>query len=174
MTDYFKKFFEVTAVFNILALVVVFLLERLLNLGVCELCYYQRAIFVAIIVISIVAIFIKIIHKFAGVLVVLLFLANSGIALTQVLMEEGFIRPSEACTGLIPSGTSDLETFKTIILNNGYMPCDTAAFKFIGISLAGYSFIASTSLFLFGVFFVGIFIFFRYKSEEERFAKRTK
>ncbi len=129
----------------------------------CELCYYQRIAFAAVIVVSIIGILAKVTRKFAGVLVVLLYFANSGIALTQVLMEEKFITPSNACTGLIPSGVSDIETFKARIMSNGYTPCDSAEFKFVGISLAGYSFIASTGMFIFSLIFVGVFILFRYK-----------
>lgn len=167
MIDYFKQYFKLVITFNAIVVAIAYGLEYFLNLSLCQICHYQRYIFIVIIVIALIAVFAKFTHKIAAVLIVLLFFANSSIALTQVLMEEGYIAPSVACTGLIPTGVVDLELFKAKILNNDFVPCDAAEVRFLNISLAGFSFIASTAMFFFGLVFVSILLLFRYKNEED-------
>lgn len=163
MIDYFKQFFQFIIGFNIIALTSALGLEYFLDLSLCELCYYQRYLFIAATITAIIGVFIKPTRSIATILILLFYLSIAGIALSQVLMEEGYISPPRACTGLIPSGVTDLEVFKSKILDNNFVPCNSAEVRLLNISLAGFSFIAAASMFFFSAVFVATLVLFRYK-----------
>ncbi|MDF3047148.1 MAG: disulfide bond formation protein [Candidatus Midichloriaceae bacterium] len=160
-----RKLFKLLLVFNIIALVASFSLEHYLDLTLCKLCYYQRYIFAAISAILIIAIIAKFFQNIAAVIIILLYLANSTISLTQVLAEEGLINKSTLCTGLIPKEAVDLEAFKSQILSNDFTPCDIEPKRFFGASLAGYSFVASTAMLIMTLVVVLSLFLFRYKGD---------
>ncbi len=166
MINYFKQFFKLVIAFNILLVAIAYLIEYSLDLNLCQLCHYQRYVYIIAIIIAIIGLLAQFTRKIAGILIVVMYLGNAVMAMTQVLMEEGYIAPSAACTGLIPSGVDDLESFKAKILSNDYVPCNIGEVRFLRISLAGFSFIASAAMFFFCGIFLSVLLFFRYHSEE--------
>ncbi|MCE2992112.1 MAG: disulfide bond formation protein B [Candidatus Jidaibacter sp.] len=160
-----RKLFKLLLVFNAIVLIVSFSLEHYLDLTLCKLCYYQRYIFAATSAIAIIAIIARFFQNFAAVAIILLYLTNSTIALTQILAEEGFLKKTTLCAGLIPKESISLEAFKEEILNNDFTPCDIEPRRLFGVSLAGYSFIASTSMLTISLVVVLSLFLFRYKGD---------
>jgi disulfide bond formation protein DsbB len=120
------------------------------NLAPCELCLYQRWPYYAAIPLSLAALLAGRRPATLGLLAacVLLFVAGGALAFYHVGVEQHWFQGPTACTGSVSSSGS-VEDFTKRLLEAPPVRCDEVAWSFLGISLAGWNFLASLGLVVF-------------------------
>ena len=117
----------------------------------CELCLYQRTPYAAVIVIGgLGALWLRnsatpaLPAILLGAACALLFAAGAGIAAFHVGVEQGWWTGTEACVG---GGldTGDIEAMRQAILAAPAVRCDDVTWSLLGISMAGWNFVAATT-----------------------------
>jgi disulfide bond formation protein DsbB len=122
------------------ALCVAWLSQYAGGLQPCELCYYQRYGYWAVIALGIITIVLgrrPKSRKFWLTLTGVALLGVVGIALFHVGVEQGWWQGSSACVGASTAGMTTEELTKAI-MDAPVTRCDQPAFVFLGISMAGY------------------------------------
>lgn len=113
----------------------------------CNLCHVQRIPYALALVASLIALTPHVGAQERRAVVLLcaaLFLLNAGIAFYHVGVEEKWwLGPSE-CVGGVQAFT--LDDLATALTQTGRTGCDEAAFRFLGISMAGYNVIVCVLL----------------------------
>lgn len=121
-----------------------------LGLFPCELCLYQRYPYVAVIVVGGLGALLlrnratpRLPAILLGAACALLFAADAGIAAFHVGVEQGWWTGTEACVGG-DVDTSDIEAMRLAILAAPAVRCDNVTWSMLGISMAGWNFVAAT------------------------------
>ena len=143
------------AICSISALLVAFLFEHLAGLIPCELCWYQRYIYLIALLISAFNLltFCRYnILKYTLPLCTLVFCSGIGLAIYQVGVEQGWF---SANCAIVITGTS-VEEIRASVLAAPVVRCDEVSWTFLQLSMAGWNAIASTLL----TFVAGFTIFF--------------
>ena len=127
---------------SIIALVSAFFIEFILGHQPCNLCVLERIPYLlAIIVLLLNYKFIQF-EKFFILLLIIIFLAGTGLSLYHLGIEEGFIKESLVCD--IKSGSNLLskeEILKQLQEKN--VSCKDVTFKIFGLSLTSYNILIS-------------------------------
>jgi disulfide bond formation protein DsbB len=110
--------------------------QYIMNLQPCFLCLLQRYIFLAIFVVGFIA-FVnnQRLSRLAIICSLLLFVANSFVAIYHSAVERKLISLPATCSQGVESGTS-LEQLKAAILAAPSVRCDEPAIRVIGLSMA--------------------------------------
>ncbi len=118
----------------------------------CALCIYQRYPYAIAIGLSGVGFGLSGQARMPGIVFAALaglcaaaFLANAGIAAYHVGVEQHWWAGTAACVGAEGPAAS-LDELRARILGAPVVPCDEVAWSLVGVSLAGYNFIASIAL----------------------------
>lgn len=130
--------FAVLAAFG--ALLIAYVSEHFFGLKPCELCYYQRYAFFAILFFALLLALwagTKTYQKrFLGLLLLsFLFAGNAGIAGYQVLVEKKIIPAPKVCRA---KKAATLEELRAQLEKGPPVSCDKVAWSLFGISMAGY------------------------------------
>lgn len=123
--------------------------EHVGNLPPCELCWWQRYVYMAAIPLAVLALAFDRSHErgWSALLLLLLglvFLGGLGIAGYHVGVEQKWWQGPGACTATALDGTLD-DIFRSL-LNAPVVRCDEAAWRLFGISMAGYNAALSAAL----------------------------
>jgi disulfide bond formation protein DsbB len=119
------------------------------GLAPCELCLYERWPYYAAIVVALLG--------FAGGtagarlalgLAVALYAASVALAFYHVGVEQHWFAGPTACTGSV-GGAQTIEELKRQLLARQPVNCDEAAWRLVGVSLAGWNLLASLALLVF-------------------------
>lgn len=112
----------------------------------CDLCIYQRWPYVATIVLGAAALFLPAISVRRALLALCgaAFLVGAGIAAYHVAVEQHWVQGPATCTGGGPALT--IEDLRRQLMATPIVRCDEIAWSWLGISMAGYNFIASVLL----------------------------
>ena len=134
--------------YSVMALAGAYVSQYVFGMEPCILCLYQRIPYFAIILFSGIAVFLK---KFQTLRIALVFLcslsllAGGGTAFFHVGVERGVFSLSDGCEveeGEVPS---TLEEMTTQLMGKPNVPCDKPQFVFMGLSMAGWNFLFSSS-----------------------------
>ena len=120
------------------------------HLAPCELCLYQRWPYYAAIPLSLVAVLAGQRPATLGLLALcaLLFIAGGVLAFYHVGVEQHWFAGPTACTSSLSAGGS-IEDFTARLLATPPVRCDEVAWSLLGVSLAGWNFLASLALVVF-------------------------
>jgi disulfide bond formation protein DsbB len=127
-----------------------FAMEYFVDLAPCPLCLSQRWPHAAVIIIAGIGFAVPLTDTVRRVLLALCALAfaiTAGIGFYHAGVEYGLLQGPNACTGLATGNT--LEELRRNLLNAPVVRCDEAPWSQLGISLAGYNFLASGALAVF-------------------------
>jgi disulfide bond formation protein DsbB len=119
------------------------------GLAPCELCLYERWPYYAAVVVALAGIA----GRGAGSrlfmgLAVLLFAGGAALAFYHVGVEQHWFTGPTACTGTV-GGAQTIEELRRQLLARQPVNCDEAAWRLVGISLAGWNLLASLGLLAF-------------------------
>jgi len=115
----------------------------------CELCLWERWPYYGAIPIAALALATG--TRGAGwwiALLFLVFLASAGLGGYHVAVEHGWLQGPTACTGPTGGGAKTAEEFARMIEQRQAVQCDQVPWSLMGISLAGFNFLASLLLLL--------------------------
>ena len=139
---FYKRPFETLLALSVAVLATVFIAEYGFNLKPCALCIWQRWFWVGSGGLALIGMIdplktpaIKpVIHH----LIALVLLAGAGLAFYHAGVEYGFLPGPSGCSGPVatPQSVTDLLSAAN---TTRVVPCDQAAFVFLGISMAGYN-----------------------------------
>lgn len=125
--------------------------QHVMGLFPCELCIYQRYPYAAVIVVGgLGALLLRNsavpahLAYLLGAVCALLFAADAGVAAFHVGVEQGWWTGTEACVG-VDIDTSDIEAMRQAILAAPAVRCDDITWSLLGISMAGWNFVAATT-----------------------------
>ena len=142
---------------SVVALVFAYISEYMFDLLPCNLCYYQRYVYMSAILTSISAILLSAKNKLFilfSILSILIILVGAGVAFFHMGVEYKWFEQLSGCEG-------DINYLDNIKLGDfsdaGAVPCDKPQFEFI-LSMAGWNFIISL---LIAIYTFIIFIKFR-------------
>ena len=124
---------------SLVPLVLAYLAEYLLQLQVCNLCYYQRYIYYGSLSVGMVSWFAVRRRFLLYWFVALLFLCNAGLAFYHMGVEYGWFGLPDSCSSNIDYNASIDEIILAIKGNSG-STCDEVQWKFI-LSIAGWNFL---------------------------------
>jgi disulfide bond formation protein DsbB len=123
------------------ALCVAWLVQFGLGFAPCELCYWTRYAYWAVVVLGLIAMWFSRrpkARKFWLYLVGLALLVVLAVSVFQVGVEQGWWRGTDACVGASTSGMS-VDEMMDAINSAPVTRCDQPAFLLLGISMAGYN-----------------------------------
>jgi disulfide bond formation protein DsbB len=128
--------------FSIIALVSAFFIEYILGHQPCNLCILERIPYlIAIIVVLLNYKFIQF-EKFFILLLIIIFLAGTGLSLYHLGIEQGFIEESLVCD--IKNGSNLLSKEEILKqLQEKSVSCKDVTFKIFGLSLTSYNILIS-------------------------------
>lgn len=152
MHKYYKIFFTFIIAACLIALGLAYSISYANNLEPCKFCLYQRWIYFVVIVISIIGFRFHVLKKICSFIVVLLVLANAGIAFIHLSVENEWFQVSSTCTTGFEK-TDNLDKFKEMLMSKEVVACDRIQWTFFTISMAGWNFIYSCVLFVFSLIF---------------------
>lgn len=119
------------------------------GLDPCQLCYYQRVPYAAVIALSFAAFFSqgRLARGFIGACAVL-FLGNAGLAFFHVGVEHKWWEGLSSCANYALPANPTVEEMRAFIMSREKpVRCDVPAFVLFGISMAGYNALLSAFLF---------------------------
>jgi len=109
----------------------------------CELCWWQRYPYMAIIPLALIGHFVPAIpRKYVLFALACLFLGDAGIAVFHVGVEQRWWEGLATCSGFIEIADS-VDAALDAIMNSPIIRCDNIAWSLFGISMAGYNAIAA-------------------------------
>ncbi len=142
-TDAARRAALLLVIAGALPLAIAFASQYLGGLQPCVLCIYQRYPYGVVIALGVAALaaagrpaLLRPILAVAG----LAFLADAGIALFHIGVEQHWWQGTAACSNSIPAGLS-LEELKKQLMEAPVVACDEAAWSLGGISMAGFNFL---------------------------------
>lgn len=112
----------------------------------CEMCLYQRVPYAAVILLTLPLLYYRRIANpgIALFLFGLIFLVGAGIAFYHTGLEYKWWEGSGGCSG---GGTPEaMEDLRALVMDAPAVRCDEAAFRFIGLSMAGWNVLYSLAL----------------------------
>ena len=122
----------------VLALAIAYIAEYGFGLYPCEMCYWQRIPFAAVVVLSLLAWFIPKLTRPLLWLCVLAFAASAGLAGFHAGVEWGWWQGPGACSVGFSSGMTPEEVLRQI-QQAASVSCTDAAIRVFGLSMAGWN-----------------------------------
>ena len=118
----------------------------------CELCWWQRYPYMAIMGVSIVGTAVRALPRRALlVILALLFLTDAGIAGFHAGVEQRWWEGLSTCSGYVDI-TDNIDDALQSIMNAPLVRCDDIAWSLFGVSMAGYNLLVATFMALFCIF----------------------
>jgi len=112
----------------------------------CELCWWQRYPYMAIMAVTIIATAVKTLpSKIILLLLGLLFLTDAGIAAFHVGVEQRWWEGLDTCSGFVDI-TDNVNEALAAIMDAPLIRCDEIAWSLFGISMAGYNMIIAAGM----------------------------
>lgn len=130
---------------SVSALLIAFLFEHVAGLVPCELCWYQRYIYLIALIISVFNLLSFCRHNFLKYtlpLCTLVFFSGTCLAIYQVGVEQGWFFAK--CAAVVTGQT--IEEIRASVLAAPVVRCDEVSWAFLQISMAGWNAIASMLL----------------------------
>ncbi len=140
---------------SIAALSGAYISQYIFGMQPCQLCFWQRKPFWAIIVLTSLFLIIPHLKKYQnwGIkIAVLLLLINAGIAFYHTGVEQKWFKGLDSCTS-ISSQPTNLEDLKMALEKTKAVRCDTPQFIFLGLSMAAWNVVYCLGLVLITVGF---------------------
>lgn len=128
---------------SIFALIFAYISQYVFGLQPCELCFWQRKPFFAIIILSAIFLTIPQLKKFQNLAIkisLLLLLINSAIAFYHAGVEKKVFKGLSSCASNLENITK-IEDLKLALEKTKSVRCDKPQFVLLGISMAGWNFI---------------------------------
>ena len=135
----FLDFGKLIFLLSFLPLIGAYIMEYVFGLEPCNLCFYQRIFFVAILFLALFCIFFLKNLRFKNYiiyLVILLFFANMLLSLYHVGVEQKIFELPSGCSGVGFLDMSNIVELTEVIMSKKAVRCDEPAFEFFGITLA--------------------------------------
>ena len=123
--------------------------QHLGGLDPCVLCIYQRWPYVAVIGLSALALAVRQGERLRTALVAgsgVALLVGAGIAAYHVGVEQAWWPGTDACVGIVPVADGNAADLAAQLLATPPARCDVVPWSLFGISIAGYNFLATTTL----------------------------
>ena len=139
---YKLKYFNL-ALGSIIALAFALYFQHYRGLVPCELCILQRKVYVVIIILSILAIRIRLFRK----LVTLAVAAEVAIAVYHTGIEQHWWQGFTACSSSLGSAQT-LEQIRQQLMNSPLVRCDEPQWRYLSLSMAAWNAIYSFGLFI--------------------------
>ncbi len=115
----------------------------------CELCWWQRYPYMAIIPVALIGLALPSLKaRWVLILLALLFAADAGIAAFHVGVEQRWWEGLETCSGYVKT-TDNINDALAAIMDAPLIRCDEIAWSLFGISMAGYNALIAAGLALF-------------------------
>ncbi|TNE63243.1 MAG: disulfide bond formation protein B [Alphaproteobacteria bacterium] len=111
----------------------------------CELCWWQRYPYMAIMAVSLLAVAFKAPARPVLMLLALLFLGEAGIAGFHAGVEQRWWEGLSTCSGAVEI-TDNIDAALKAIMDAPVIRCDEIAWSLFGISMAGYNFFIALGL----------------------------
>jgi disulfide bond formation protein DsbB len=134
--------------FSVLALASAYTSQYAFGMEPCILCLYQRIPYFVIIILSSISLFIKKMQRLRMLLVCLCgisLLVGGGTAFFHVGVERGIFSLTDGCEIGQEEVPSTLEEMTTQLMGKPNVPCDKPQFVFLGLSMAAWNFLFSSS-----------------------------
>jgi disulfide bond formation protein DsbB len=160
MHKYYKIYFKFIGAAALFALLAAYFSEYVLKLLPCKLCYYQRYVYMVMLVLCIAGYFISKFQEWGVKIVLLCLLGGIGLAFTHVGVENEWFVLDLSCTGNMKGRASTIEEYKALIMEKDDVPCDVVreGNNFLGITMAGWNFIYSLLLFMISLALASVFM----------------
>ncbi len=130
----------------------------------CELCWWQRYPYFAVVGVALLAILLgKRVTNVALLLISVLFAVDAGIALFHVGVEQHWWDGLDSCGALVDIASMSADELLDYMSNEQPPRCDEAAWSFAGLSMAAWNGLAAVSLFLLTV------VSYRSRQRQRRF-----
>lgn len=138
------------------ALIFAWVAEYIFGILPCVLCYYQRYLYIAVILLLSTHFFIfgGRLPRFFSLLASFCLFACAGLAAYQVAIEYHWVEVPQLCKTSV--STDNFEQFKAMVRSTTAVSCDKVQFSLFGISMAGYNVLLSIGLGLLSL--IGVFI----------------
>lgn len=143
----FEKAFELQVIAAIGALGYALFSQYVGGHHPCEMCMWQRYVFVAIITFGVIS-FVSCKKDFLLFLVSFIYLVGAAIAAFHFGVEQGWWEGLTTCSG--SGGTGTLEEMRAQIMNSPVVRCDEPTWYFLGVTMAGWNVLYSGALSLLG------------------------
>ena len=167
-----KQIVFITCSVSFLSLGFGFIAEYGFDIKPCELCWYQRYVYIASFLLSGMIFVLLTVKKTVSnrivvaslIMVAITFLTNSAIAIYQVLVEQKWVTLPALCKGIdIDMASVTFEEFQRQMQAAGdHVPCDQVPWELLGISMAGYNALLTFGMFIFVLW--GIYKTIRHKN----------
>jgi disulfide bond formation protein DsbB len=134
--------------FSVLALAGAYTSQYVFGMEPCILCLYQRIPYFFVILLSTASLFVRRSQKLRLFMIALCGVAlvvGGGIAFFHVGVESGKFSLTDGCDIGSEAVPSTLEEMTTQLLGKPNVPCDKPQFVFLGLSMAAWNFLFSTS-----------------------------
>ena len=128
---------------SVSALLIAFLFEHVAGLVPCELCWYQRYIYLIALIISVFNLLSFCRHNFLKYtlpLCTLVFFSGTCLAIYQVGVEQGWFAGPTSCSGLSPlNQATTIDELRRQLLAAPLVRCDEIAWSLFGLSIAAWN-----------------------------------
>ena len=137
-----NKFFIITFLISLFALISAYFIEYILGHQPCNLCLIERIPYVAALIIIMINYKFNHLEKYLLLLLALVFLASTLISLYHFGIEQGFIRESLVCD---IKNSSKILSKEEILqqLQQKIVSCKDVTFKILGLSLTTFNIMIS-------------------------------
>lgn len=132
-------------------LISAYIMEHIFGIHPCQMCLYERDIFIGAGVLSLLA-FLVLPERFRPYMVLLiglLFLGGVAVASYHVAIQQHWVALPSFCAANDFSAFNDLESLKAQLLQTPFVRCDQVSWSLFGLSLAAYNALISLALALF-------------------------
>lgn len=142
----------ILAVFCALVLIAAWIMEHVFGIQACQLCYYERYVYMAAGVVALVGGVLK--RNFCLLTISLIFGFGFGLSLYHVGIQQGWLELPTFCKAAIFDPNASIEDLRAQLLGTPMITCNVVSWDLFGISLAGYNAMASLflSLLTFGLY----------------------
>ena len=139
------KFFKLTFVISLFALISAYFIEYILGHQPCNLCLIERVPYMGALIIIIINFRFNHLEKYLVLLLIFVFLTGTLISLYHLGIEKGFITESLVCD---LKNSSNILSKEDILqqLQQKIVSCKDVTFKIFGLSLTVYNLIVSLLL----------------------------
>lgn len=126
---------------SVFALAGAYISQYIFGLEPCQLCFWQRKPFFAIIFIALLFLMVPQLSKYQGLatkILILLLLVNAGIAFYHAGVEQKWFKGLDTCSTILTK-TDNIEELKLALEKTKAVRCDEPQFMFLGLSMAGWN-----------------------------------
>ena len=143
----YKIFLYISFLISFICVISSYIFQYYMNLEPCEICLYQRYLWIVLFLTTLIYIFLLDQFKFIKLISLLfIILLIFGISLYHSLLELGLIKNIFSCSQGIDSNISTLQELDKLIRNTKNTDCSFSKYTIIGLTLANISLLLTTIL----------------------------